>query len=62
MVAINKASWESFEKHTSNAFTNWRDNAEFSDVTLACDGGKKFKAHRLVLSPASSVFQKILSL
>ena len=32
----------------------------FSDVTLACEDGKNFKAHKIILSSYSPVLQKIL--
>ena len=56
MAVLNK-SWDNFKKHTLNTFSNFRDNAEFSD------DGKKYKAHRLVISASASstVFQEILA-
>ena len=33
---------------------------DFTDVTLACDGGKAVKAHRIVLSIFSPVLKDIL--
>ena len=57
MAALNNISWDTFEEHTLNIFSNFRDNAEFSD------DGKKYKAHRLVISASASstVFQEILA-
>ena len=49
MAALNNISWDNFEEYTSNAFPNFIDTAEFSDVTLAFDDGTKYKAHKLVL-------------
>ena len=34
----------------------------FTDVTLACAGGKQVKAHKVILSPSSSFLQSLLSI
>ena len=61
MTVYNKVSYNNFESHTFSAFTTWRDNSEFSDVILASDDGKKFKAHKLVLTASSPVFKEMLT-
>merc|ERR1712212_291787 len=49
-----------FERSSSHAFKLLKFDTDFLDVTLACDDGKQLKAHKVVLSSFSSVFQSIL--
>ena len=44
----------------ANVTTSYRDvrkNANFSDVTLACEDGRKIEAHRIILSSSSEFFR-----
>ena len=61
MTVYNKVSYDKFESHTLNAFSTWRESLELSDVTLASHDGKKFKAHKIVLTASSPVFREILT-
>ena len=49
-----------FERSSSHAFKLLKLDTDFLDVTLACEDGKQLKAHKVVLSSFSSVFQSIL--
>ena len=53
-------SWNDFESSSLDIIRNlWKDG-DFSDVTLATDDGKVFRAHRVVLSLASSMLRNVL--
>ena len=54
-------SGEKFENYTSNAFAKLYSDMDFTDVTLACDGGKQLKAHKSILSSCSPFFKSILA-
>merc|ERR1712129_476644 len=49
-----------FKNSTKDAFNLLKQDTDFLDVTLACEDGKQVKAHKVVLSSSSSVFQSIL--
>jgi len=49
-----------FQSSTKDAFKLLKQDTDFLDVTLACEDGKQVKAHKVVLSSFSSVFQNIL--
>jgi len=55
-----KLSRNDFQNSSSNAFKLLKQDTDFLDVTLACEDGKILKAHKVVLSSFSSVFQNIL--
>eukprot|EP00091_Calanus_sinicus_P023157 TRINITY_DN7693_c1_g1_i1.p1 TRINITY_DN7693_c1_g1~~TRINITY_DN7693_c1_g1_i1.p1 ORF type:complete len:113 (+),score=25.13 TRINITY_DN7693_c1_g1_i1:94-432(+) len=49
-----------FQHSSSDAIKHLKLDKDFLDVTLACEDGKQIKAHKVVLSSFSSVFQTIL--
>ena len=49
-----------FQHSSSDAIKLLKLDKDFLDVTLACEDGKQIKAHKVVLSSFSSVFQTIL--
>ncbi|XP_060862629.1 broad-complex core protein isoforms 1/2/3/4/5-like isoform X3 [Metopolophium dirhodum] len=51
--------WNNYQNSITTAFENLRDDEDFIDVTLACDG-KSLKAHRVVLSACSPYFRELL--
>ena len=51
--------WSNYQSSITSAFENLRDDEDFVDVTLACDG-KSLKAHRVVLSACSPYFRELL--
>ena len=50
-----------FEINTATVLRNLYTNKNLTDVTLACEDGKQLRAHKIILSGASSVFDKILT-
>ncbi|XP_032683498.1 protein abrupt isoform X1 [Odontomachus brunneus] len=51
--------WNDFHSSILSTFRNLRDEEDFIDVTLACDGNT-FTAHKVVLSACSPYFRKLL--
>ncbi|KAL0268437.1 UNVERIFIED_CONTAM: hypothetical protein PYX00_010388 [Menopon gallinae] len=51
--------WNNYQSSITSAFESLRDQDDFVDVTLACDG-RSLKAHRVVLSACSSYFRELL--
>ena len=43
-----------------SAFGSLREDNDFADVTLACEDGKQFEAHKVVLASSSPFFQNLL--
>ena len=52
--------WNDFRDNVKAAFENFRDDKDFSDVTLACEDGQQFEAHKLILAASSPFFQNLL--
>ena len=52
--------WSGFKENLVTTFSNLRDDADFTDVTLACEDGTQLMGHRLVLAASSSFFENIL--
>jgi len=51
--------WNDFENNISTAFRELRDDKDFFDVTLACNGDQ-IQAHKVILSACSPFFRNIL--
>merc|ERR1712217_737643 len=51
--------WNDFENNISNSFKELRDDKDFFDVTLACNGDQ-IQAHKVILSACSPFFRDIL--
>ncbi|XP_044752216.1 protein abrupt-like isoform X4 [Coccinella septempunctata] len=51
--------WNDFHSSILSSFRHLRDEEDFVDVTLACDGCS-FTAHKVVLSACSPYFRKLL--
>ncbi|XP_077295263.1 BTB/POZ-zinc finger protein abrupt isoform X2 [Arctopsyche grandis] len=51
--------WNDFHSAILSSFRHLRDEEDFVDVTLACDGCS-FSAHKVVLSACSPYFRKLL--
>ena len=51
--------WKDFENNISNSFIELRDDKDFFDVTLACNGNQ-LQAHKVILSACSPFFRSIL--
>jgi len=52
--------WNDFESNISSAFRELRDQRDFFDVTLSCDGEEELQAHRVILSACSPLFRRLL--
>ena len=53
-------NWSEYNKHVPNTFKQLLHDEHFTDVTLVSKGGHYIKAHKVVLSFASKLFQTIL--
>ena len=54
-------SWNDFPNSVSETFKNLIDDKDFIDVTLISEEGTSIKAHKVILSSASSLFKTILT-
>ena len=61
MSSINEEKfclrWNDFEKNIISSFKDIKDDEDFLDVTIACDGNQ-IKAHKVILSACSPFFRK----
>ena len=53
-------SWQDFETSCPDIIRNLWDDQDFSDVTLATGDGQQFRAHRVILSSATTKLRSIL--
>ena len=51
--------WSDFESNISKAFSELKNDEDFCDVTLACDGNM-VQAHKVILSACSPYFRYLL--
>jgi hypothetical protein len=51
--------WSSYQPNIVAAFSQLREEEDFVDVTLACEG-KSIKAHKMLLSACSPFFKTLL--
>jgi len=51
--------WSDFENNISKAFRELKNDEDFFDVTLACDG-KQLQAHKVILCACSPFFKSVL--
>ena len=52
--------WNDFKDNVNCAFRSLREDADFADVTLACEDGKQVEAHKVILAASSPFFQNLL--
>ena len=52
--------WNDFKENAVGAFGILREDADFADVTLACEDGKQVEAHKVILASSSPFFQNLL--
>ena len=52
--------WNDFEENISTAFVSLRTDADFVNVTLACEDGQQAEAHKVILAASSPYFQNLL--
>ena len=48
--------WNDFQDNIKSAFGNLREDADFANVTLACEDGQQVEAHKVVLAASSPFF------
>ena len=53
-------NWKNFQTNISTAFRGLRSDNDFADVTLACEDGQFFSAHKVILASSSPFFMGIL--
>lgn len=51
---------EDFVENVTTSFAQFRNDKDFSDVTLACGDGSQIKAHRIILMSGSLMFKTLL--
>ena len=54
-------SWHTYNDHLREMLHNMMSSNELTDVTIVSEDKKQFKAHKVILSASSSVFQSIIS-
>ena len=52
--------WNDFKENALNTFGSLKEDKDFTDVTLVCEDGKQFEAHKVILANSSPFFQNIL--
>ena len=52
--------WNEFQNVVTTAFGDFRNDEDFTDVTLACEDGKQIEAHKVVLASTSPFFLELL--
>ena len=52
--------WQDFKEDIRASYNTFRNQQDFSDVTLACDDGVQIEAHKVILTVGSPVFRNIL--
>lgn len=50
--------WNNFQANITSQFETLRDDEDFTDVTIACDG-QRLQAHKVVLSACSPFFKEL---
>ena len=52
--------WNDFQENIRTAFRDLREDKNFTDVTLACEDGRKVEAYKVILVASSPFFQRLL--
>ena len=52
--------WNDFQGNLNTAVGKLKSDHEFSDVTLACEDGQQFEAHKVILVSSSPFFHNLL--
>ena len=51
--------WNDYQENINNTFAGLRKDNDFTDVTLACQDGHQFEAHKVVLAASSPFFKNL---
>ena len=54
--------WNDFQENVAAALGNLKGDKDFSDVTLACEDGQQFEAHKVILVASSPFFHHLLKI
>ena len=54
--------WNEFQENAKGAFRKLGEDKNFTDVTLACEDGQQFEAHKVILVASSPFFKKFLEM
>ena len=57
---LHSLRWPDYHAALVSTFRRLREEEDFVDVTLACNGRKNFTAHKVVLSACSPYFKQLL--
>ena len=60
-MSLCNISWEDFDSHSRQTFSNLYLSPNFSDVTLVSNDGQHTPSHKFVLSSGSSVLEQMLN-
>merc|ERR1712129_172857 len=52
--------WNDFHENMATSFKDLRQDGDFTDVTLACEGNQQLQAHKVILSSSSPFFKNVL--
>jgi len=52
--------WNDFHENMATSFKDLRQEGDFTDITLACEGNQQLQAHKMILSSSSPFFKNIL--
>ena len=55
-----RLKWDDFQENLVNHLKGSKGDADFSDVTLVCEDGRQFEAHRMILAAGSGFFSAVL--
>ena len=53
--------WNDFQADVASDFKKLRGSDDFTDVSLVCNDGQKFSAHKVILASSSLFFQHLLT-
>ena len=52
--------WNDYQENIKGAFSLFREDKDFNNVTLVCEDGQQVEAHKVILAASSPFFQKLL--
>ena len=55
-------NWNDFGGNFKTAFEELRRDKDFCDVTLACEDGQQFEAHKVILVTSSPFFHNLFNM
>ena len=52
--------WNDFKDNVGSGSGRFKEENDFADVTLACEDGNQFEAHKVILAASSPFFENLL--